>query len=114
MTTYTSKGFRPIKHGHEHIEYDRRGEPTMCHHVESAKEAAWLFANRLAKREYGKKGYCHHTRLDSASTDGRYGNYECFIGYRTEGGMTSGKNVHLSVYIEPQANPGNLAVWDTL
>jgi len=109
--TYTCDGFKPIKQGHEHIEYDRRGEPSQYREINDARDAAWLFANRLAKREYGKRGYCHHVLMDCASTDGRYANYEAFIGVRVEGGATSGKNVWLAVYIEPAATPGNLQPW---
>ena len=47
MTTYTCKGYRPIKHGYEHIERDRNGEPSQYREINSAKDAAWLFANRL-------------------------------------------------------------------
>jgi hypothetical protein len=112
MTTYTCKGYRPIKHGYEHIERDRNGEPSQYREINSAKDAAWLFANRLAKRELGKRGYCHHVRMDGASTDGRYANYQAFIGIPAQGGGTSGKNVWLSVYIEPTATPGSLAAWD--
>ena len=111
MTTYTCKGFRPIKHGHEHIEYDRHGEPSCHREIVSAKDAAWLFADRLAKRTHGKRGYCHHVRMDGASTDGRYANYEAFIGVPAQGGGTNGKNVWLSVSVEPTATPGSLAAW---
>jgi hypothetical protein len=112
MTTYTCKGFRPIKAGHEHVEYDRRGEPSQYREINSAKDAAWLFANRLAKRELGKRGYCHHVRRDGVSTDGRYANFEAFIGVPAQGGGTDGHNVWLAVYVEPTATPGSLAAWD--
>lgn len=108
---YTSQGFRKVRQGYEHIEHDRRGEPMQYRKINTARDAAWLFANRLAKREYGRKGYCHHARLDCASADGRYGHYECFIGVPAEGGGTTGKNIRLSVHIDPQAIPGVLRAW---
>jgi hypothetical protein len=110
-TTYTSDGFRPIKQGHEHIERDRHGEISTYREVESARDAAWVFANRLAKRTFGSRGYCHHVRMDGASTDGRYANYEAFIGVPAQGGGTNGRNVWLSVYVEPSAEPGKLSEW---
>lgn len=110
--TYTCSGFRPIKHGHEHIERDRRGEPTQYKEIDGAKDAAWLFANRLAKREFGRRGYCHHVRRDCVSTDGRSANFEAFIGVPAEGGGTNGHNTWLTVYMEPTAAPGSIAAWD--
>ena len=102
MTTYSCDKMRPIKHGTEFTRRDRRGEIDSWRIVESIKDAAFMFADRIARKEYGRhRGYCHHVRCDGASTDGRYANYEAFIGHTVSGGMTSGRNIRLSVYIDP-------------
>ena len=69
--------------------------------IENAKDAAKVFADRYARRVYGKRGYCHHVRQDTHTEDGRLFRYEAFIGVqdRTCGG-TSGRNIWLSVTVE--------------
>src|SRR5262245_59607790 len=111
MTTYKCDKMRPISHGAEFIRYDRHGEPTSHSVVESAKEAAHEFADRIARKVFGKRGYCHHVRLDGASTSGQYANYEAFIGVPAQGGGTNGHNIWLTVYVEPIAEPGRLGAW---
>ena len=62
-----------------------------------ASEAASIFADRWARRLWGKRGYCHHARLDSWSESGRFHHFEAFIG-TPEGNGCTGKNVWLTVY----------------
>jgi hypothetical protein len=91
MTRYsTDLPCRPIKLG------------DTCGHrlVEDARSAASVFADRYARRIYGKRGYCHHVRQDSYTENGRYFNFEAFIGVNAEGGGTVGKNVWLSVKVQ--------------
>lgn len=98
--TFTCDKFRPVKSGDE----VKRGD--LIDEVESASDAARVFAHRMAQREYGKRGYCHHVRQDTryVERDGtvRYINYEAFIGRTVSGGMTSGHNVWLTVHINDE------------
>ena len=83
MKTYKTEGMRPIR-------------------AESAADAAKLFADRLARREYGKKGYGRPIRLDGHAADGSWSAYEAFIGYTPAGehnsSATVGRNVWFSVF----------------
>ena len=69
--------------------------------AESAADAAKLFADRLARREYGKTGYCRLIRLNGHAADGSWSAYEAFIGYTPAGEHNStatvGRNVWLTV-----------------
>ena len=57
----------------------------------SAKEAADIIARRI----YGKRGFCHALRHASRTEDGRSHTYEAFIGVPVKGdrGTTSGRNI---------------------
>jgi len=111
MSTYHCDTMHPIKDGDEFIRYDRHGYPDSHRIVECAKDAAKEFAGRIARRQYGRRGYCHHVRLDGVSTDGRYANYEAFIGYPAQGGGTNGRNIWLAVHVKPTAEPGRIGPW---
>ena len=77
--TYLCEGFRPAK-------------------AWDAKEAAEVFADRLARRWWGRSAFCHHVRRDSWSESGRRVTFEAFIGTPAEGGGCAGRNVWLTVY----------------
>lgn len=66
------------------------------------EEAAEIFAERQARRDYGRAGYCRLVRLDCWAESGRYHNYECFIGTTVKGepNTTAGRNIWLTVYAE--------------
>jgi hypothetical protein len=54
----------------------------------------------MARRAYGKRGYCHHVRLDTYTENGSSFNYEAFIGVDQPakyGGGCSGRNIWLTV-----------------
>ena len=55
------------------------------------KEAADI----IARREYGKGGYCRICNLNSWTQDGTLATYECFIGYSVGDGNTSGRNIQI-------------------
>lgn len=78
--TYTCSGFRAVK-------------------AAGATEAAEIFANRQARSDYGRRGYCRTLRLDCWTEDGRDHTYEAFIGKPVPGEphATSGRNVFLVV-----------------
>ena len=86
MTKYLCDSFRPL----------RRSDA-----VQTAIDAATVFANRLARREYGRKGYARTVRPDSWTPDGSSHTFEVFIG--TDGpqhGTTVGRNEWLYVSVK--------------
>jgi hypothetical protein len=62
--------------------------------TETALEAAEIIAGRIARRQYGRRGYCRVLRMESWSAD--YAEYSAFLGY-TRNGETIGSNVRFSV-----------------
>jgi hypothetical protein len=60
------------------------------------KEAAAIFAARLARREFGKRGEARTCTIGSYSQDGTLGEFSAFIGL-TKGNETTGRNVSFTV-----------------
>jgi hypothetical protein len=58
---------------------------------DAAYDALHHFAGVIARREFGRKGFC---RIWNWISDGRA---ECFVGTPAEGGGCSGKNVIFDV-----------------
>lgn len=50
-------------------------------------------ADIVARREYGRTGFCRICNLDSWSPDGSLSTYQCFIGYPNRHGGFGGKNI---------------------
>lgn len=71
--------------------YEHTGEGPVVTRATSAKHAADI----IARREFGKRGFCRTIRLDSYTRDGSVHTYEAFIGrpVRGERGTTTGRNV---------------------
>jgi len=93
MTYYECRPFQKLRKATD-AEEQYRGLPV------DAKEAARIFANRLARKKYGKKGYCYHVRLDSWTQDGTVHHFEAFIGRdlpRAYGGGCQGHNEWLTI-----------------
>lgn len=78
---YSAKGYRSVK-------------------ANSAGEAAGIFADREARKRFGKRGYAHHVRLDSWTGDGSLHTYQAFVGVPEKGGGMSGNNIWIHVYTE--------------
>lgn len=81
MPTFHADGFRPVV-------------------AESAAEAARIFANRQARRDYGRAGVHLALRLDSWTQNGRSHAFQVFIGKalpREASGTVQGRNVWLHV-----------------
>jgi hypothetical protein len=79
MNTFTCTGFRNVS-------------------ADSADEAAGIFAERLARRRFGKRGYCRTMRLDSWTENGHTHTFEVFIGYDVDRNTCSGFNEWLHVH----------------
>ena len=90
MTYYECRPFQKLRKATD-AEEQYTGLPV------DAKEAARIFANRLARKKYGQKGYCYHVRLDSWTQDGSVHHFEVFIGHDLPGGGCQGRNEWLTV-----------------
>jgi hypothetical protein len=70
--------------------------------AENMSEAAGFFADRMARKQCGKTGYCRTLNLESWSEDNTLGEYNAFVGYAPAGkhniGTTIGSNIRFSVY----------------
>ena len=64
----------------------------------SARDVAQTFADRLARKEFGRKGRAITLRSDSYTPDGSQVNYEAFIGYPSGDRTYAGHNIHFTVY----------------
>ena len=75
--------------------------------AENMSEAAGIFADRMARKKYGKTGYARTCNLESWSQDQTLGEYSAFIGHAPAGkhnrGTTVGGNIRFSVYAEEDA-----------
>jgi len=61
--------------------------------AETAHEAALIFANRTARREYGKLGHVACFYATGWMFDGSHVTYNAFIGKPSESGGTRGRNI---------------------
>jgi len=77
MTKYTCNGFQSVT-------------------AETMSEAANIFANRAARRKYGKSGYARTCNLGSYAQD--LAEFSAFIGYKTGRNETTGHNINFTVY----------------
>lgn len=84
MNSYRSPGFRNVL-------------------AENMNIAAEIFANRAARKRYGRRGYSRTCTIQSWSQDNTLGEYQAFIGYRTAPQETTGSNVHFTVYLNKPA-----------
>lgn len=64
--------------------------------AETIKEAALIFAQRMARREFGRKGDARTCTMGAYAQDGSLAEFTAFIG-TTKGNSTSGRNVHFTV-----------------
>ena len=71
--------------------------------ADSAREAARVFATRLARKKYGRAGYCRTLRLDSWTEDSKNHTFQAFIGraVRGEPGATTGNDEWIFVHRLP-------------
>jgi hypothetical protein len=51
----------------------------------SNSAAAVIFAERAARKQYGRSGYCEVCKQVASSTDGTFAEYVAFIGYIPRG-----------------------------
>lgn len=68
----------------------------LCVETDTMSQAAQVFARRLARREFGRRGDVRVCNLDSYAADGSRAEYSAFIGL-TRGNTTTGHNVRFTV-----------------
>ncbi len=64
----------------------------------SEHDVAQTFADRLARREFGRRGRAVTLRADSYTPEGSQVNYESFIGLPSGDRTYAGRNIHFTVY----------------
>jgi hypothetical protein len=67
---------------------------------DDGREAAHIFATRLAKKKYGRSAYVRTLNVDSYSQDGSVSNYQAFVGVRTGSHETTGSNIYFTVFTD--------------
>ena len=66
--------------------------------AESMRDAAAIFANRLARKRYGRWAYARTCVQQAHSQDGTLGEYSAFVGTAgRERGTTVGSNINFTV-----------------
>lgn len=68
--------------------------------AESNADAAGIFADRLARKHYGRRGDVRTLRKDSWTQDSSRITYQAFVGRTNRQGVTAGHNVFLTVVRE--------------
>lgn len=63
-----------------------------------ARDAAEIFAEKLARRHYGRRAIVGAIR--HSGNNRTIANYEAFVGLRVKGGGVHGKNIYFYVYLE--------------
>jgi hypothetical protein len=71
--------------------------------AETMADAAEIFANRSARKQFGRRGYARTCTQNSYAQDGSLAEYNAFIGLRSGPGQTSGHNIMFTVYREEVA-----------
>lgn len=70
--------------------------------AENMSDAASEFANRIARKTFGKTAYARTCNRSSWNSDNTVGGYDAFIGYTPTGkhnlSTTVGKNIMFHVY----------------
>lgn len=61
-------------------------------------EAAQIFANRAARRYYGRRAYARTCNCTAWSQDNTLREFSAFIGYSTGQNETTGSNVTFTVF----------------
>lgn len=72
-----------------------------------ASDAAFIFATREARGEYGRRGFCHHVRRDSWREDGSTVTFEAFIGVPWDCTGCQGHNIWLTVGVHSDRARGS-------
>ncbi len=65
--------------------------------AETINEAAEIFANRAARRTYGRGAYARTCNPQSHSRDMSIAEFSAFIGYTTGHNETTGSNISFTV-----------------
>jgi len=103
MPLYTSDlSRRAYKTGEEFIVHYDNWAPGGVYRdtVKDTVDAARAFASLFARREYGKRGTVVTLREDLHREDGRWFQFNAFVGHSTATGGYKGRNILFSVTVE--------------
>lgn len=67
--------------------------------AESHREAARIFADRQARRDYGRNGFCRTLRADGRTFDGKMHTFEAFIGKPVPGERSATRGHNVWIYV---------------
>ena len=67
--------------------------------AEDMREAAQIFADRMARRKFGKRGIATRPNMGAYDPKMRFAEFESFVGVKTGRSETSGSNTHFTVSI---------------
>jgi len=84
VTTYHCNGLRPIRQSS----------------VPEGEHPSAIFARRLARRAFGRRGIVRTLVEDSWTESRDLIEYGAFIGYRSGRNETTGRNVRFTVFVE--------------
>ena len=85
------------------MKYTSHGHrPSSAPDAASQSEIGELFAQRKARRLYGRTGRVGALRLDGQSPDGSVMEFDAFLGRPAPGGGLAGRNVRFTVYRNPE------------
>lgn len=65
--------------------------------AEGLSDAAHIFARRMARREFGKRGDVRTCTMGSYAQDYSFAEFSAFIG-TTKGNETTGRDIQITVY----------------
>lgn len=80
LTTYLCSGMRNVK-------------------AEDMREAARIFADRMARRKFGKRGIAFSPKMGAYDPRMRFAEFTAFIGYKSGQSETTGSDLHFTVSI---------------
>jgi len=66
--------------------------------AESYHDAAEIFAQRKARRLFGRRGQVAALQAGAYAQDGSCAEYQAFVGYPSGLRETTGRNVHFTIY----------------
>lgn len=66
--------------------------------AEGIREAAAIFAGRMARRKFGKRGVALTPKMGAYDPKLRFAEFDAFVGYRAGSGI-DGINLHFTVSI---------------
>jgi hypothetical protein len=68
--------------------------------AEGMREAAQIFADRMARRKWGKRGIAFSPNMGGYDPRMRFAEFTAFVGYKSGQSETTGSNIHFTVSLK--------------